>query len=418
MREILQQITYYFKECSEYNQVTNVRLTELQNLLRDASSLCASNHQPGVDDPKTESLWCQKFHKERTANMELRGKVSKMADSYNDLQRQISEYQEIISELNSSLRSYRHNKEENVQVASIAIQTYTSLDGEESEKQTDDYLAFEKISIELSAIKETNRNLEKILREKELVIITKEEQINRLKSEGKYTIAEQTTGDTPRSLTSHPMQSSLMKQASDKEDQETIQKYQTLLEEAHRGSQNDHHNHKRQYNSVARERDDALKKVRELQLILDSIPFKDNEFGQQQSLFVDHIQSLTESNMVLEKQLSLSRTEKAKMEAEKSELERLLVSERTKHSALKEKQETACKTRHSVLQKENERLRDQWSNHVVEVERLRTVNTRLQREVDAIPSVLLSGLMKKMRDELVAKDKIIAQLRNQVVSGS
>jgi len=397
---------------------TQITLKQLQTKISDISEL--EQMYSNGEDSSQVAQWCQQFHKQRLLNIELKDKHSLLAEQFNDVITDNRKKDKIIRDLNAVVEvGNTDNRDRSVDFASIAVQTRNDLTSQISEYSSD--TSVDELTSKLENERVQNKELRRAVREKELVIISRDEMINKIKSEVKYLGSENLTGENTNSnqaVSSSEFSPTYVTKLKSKmeEDQKTIFRYQILLEKAHKENQNENYEHKIQLNSIIKERDNSLRSVKELQLIIDSIPSKDNDMGQQQSMFLDQIQSMTETIRVLEKQLSSCRLEKSKIESDKLEIERIFEVEKTRYSAEKDKQEAACKGRSNLLQKENERLLQVSNMYKKELEQMESMNSKLQREMEARPSELLTALIRKMRDELVSKDKTIADLRRHTAA--
>uniref|UniRef100_A0A6A7G179 Interaptin-like n=1 Tax=Hirondellea gigas TaxID=1518452 RepID=A0A6A7G179_9CRUS len=382
--------------------------------------------------------WCQNFHKQRLANIELKERLNLLTDesftlkaSVDQRECQVKSLLHYINEKGGQIRAnhtidsdtvYADNEQD---FATIAVQT-TELNNEQGGDRASRYVAenndvLGQAITDLDKQRALNANLQRSLREKELTLISKDQFINKVKGDMKLYC--------PRDNNSHSESAVLRAdipgdesnysdiayidhlKAKLEENKLAIFRYELLLEKAHKEQQKDTHQYKQELESVIRERDDALKKVKELQLCLDSIPCRDNDGGQQQqSIFIDQIQSMSETIRLLEKQLSSSRIEKSEMDSKYSELENALLKERSRGQQERDRQEIACKIKAQNFEQENKRLQKENDDHKIELNKYITQNLSLKRQASENPSALLTALIKKMREKLIEKENYIVSL--------
>ena len=426
--EIYQDRTTVTKLLSEAKDVqfdTRVTLRQLQAKLNHMSEMeqIYGNEQTEQNAAK----WCQNFHKQRLVNIELKDKINLLREQLATEAESLSQRDRRIKQLTDHInRSFSgHNiqvSNQNVQndrdYATIAVQTSEPLEDFSCRApvETDSFVLGQAIS-DLDKERALNANLQRSLREKELHLISKDQLINKVKSEIKYYPPNsQEVPSTIENMKREEIPSDYVNNLKSKieEDSRTIFRYQLLLEKAHKEHQKEIYDHKKQFGNVIKERDDALKDVKELQLRLDSIPAKDTDFGQQQAMFVEQIQSMSETIRVLEKQLSSCRIEKSDLESEKNEFLSELKKEQERHRRKEERQEVACKIKSNQLERENERLQEINQQQKAELEKMLSRCKKFEQEVNQSPSLLLTALVKKMRDELVQKEKLIVELQEKM----
>lgn len=386
----------------------------------------------------SDALWCQNFHKQRLLTLELREKVNHLLEenllareSDDKKERQMKEILTLFKEKYQSVSgtSQENSTEENFasehDFASIAVQTVdfksAANDPSTSRYMTENTDVLGQAITDLEKQKALNENLQRALREKELTLISKDQFINQVKSNMsfyKYDDARPNSSDQllkeQRTVTS-PFDKQELEHLKTKveEGNRTIFRYQMLLEKAHKEQQEESNRYKIEIGSVIRERDNSLRKVKELQLCLDSIPCRDGDSNHQQTTLVEQVQSMSETIRLLEKQLSTCRIENSELESRMLDSERELSIEKQRSRVNKEKQEIACQLKSKNMEQENKHLLEELNQYKIEIAKNQSHCEGLEKKVSESPSPILVALIEKMREKLIDKDKYIALLEEK-----
>ena len=379
--------------------------------------------------------WCQHFHRQRQMNIELKEKVNNLMEE-NVLVKSSNEQKDIY--LKSILNKFREHlvessgsrsaemvskgySRQDTDFASIAIQTIEQNSSDSSsvrlyEAENNDVLG--QAITDLDKQRALNANLQKVLREKELTLISKDQLINQVKRKMNFYTSKEGTTDTYSGVESSfgapDLQYVEHLKTKIEESNRTIFRYQMFLEKAHKEQQQETGEYKIEIGLVIRERDAALKKVKELQLCLDSIPSRDGDYAHQHSMFVDQIQSMSETIRLLEKQMSLCRIEKSEIEAKLMEVDRISVHQKECNRIEKEKQEISCQHKSQVFHEENIQLQKESNRLTQELARSQAQCDALRQQGAENPSPVLMALVEKMREKLIEQGKKISLMNSEM----
>lgn len=385
--------------------------------------------------------WCKNFQKQQLANIELKEKLNylskendELKESFTGNERQIqdllSNFIEVSENVSVNSRTY-DSVNHDPDVATIAIQT-TGVATQEEDSNIARYIADNNEVLgqaisDLDKQRALNANLQRNLREKELSLISKDQLINKVKTEMNMykTSPKIVPPSTPEHVQLLTPISTRFDNFSDQDTSETstsrrlednnqiVLRYQALIQKANEDHQTEINKTKHELTQVIKERDAALRQIKDLQFFLDSIPNRDGDSGLNPQQFVDQIQAMTETVRLLEKQLSATRIEMTDLQAKLSLSETKLKDDTAKHTYERERQEIACRKKAQLKEEECKRFSREIENLKLEIETLRQQCSKFQKQASESPTILLTALVEKMREKLIENDKVIKQLQNR-----
>ncbi|XP_018019059.1 interaptin [Hyalella azteca] len=385
------------------------------------------------------SMWCHSFQKQQLTNIELKEKLELLSKENTELKLSAvakeAQLREIIENLtaNVTCSSAVGDEERNgvtkleTDVATIAIQTIESQSDDEDSRiaryiaQNDEVLG--QAITDLEKQRALNENLQRTIREKELTLISKEQFINKVKSEmslyktspNELALTLQVDDSAPAAFNriefaEREPQIPIREEITIENSNQIVKRYQDFIEKMSEEHRDETNKYKQELGYVTKERDAALRRIKDLQLYLDSIPSReDGSFHHQQ--FIDQIQAMTETVRLLEKQLSTTRIEKADAESKLESINAKLSKEQARFKHELDKQEVSCKKKSQQHEQELKQAMNETSSYMKQIEELRQQCNSYKKQASQAPTILLTALVEKMREKLIEKDRIIAELQ-------
>ncbi|KAF2368766.1 hypothetical protein FHG87_000485 [Trinorchestia longiramus] len=376
--------------------------------------------------------WCQNFQRQQLANIELKERLEFLIRENKELKKEATAKESQLSDLIQNLSENVQNSSEmmdrndqtvknETDVATIAIQT-SGNESEGEDAAVARYIAennevLGQAITDLDKQRALNANLQRTLIEKELSLISKDQIINKVKSEmTQYNVPPSepvSSEETPPAFNRFAFVENDLEEIENKRKEShssILTRYQSLIEKANEDHRAETNKLKVEIGQIVKERDVALRRIKDLQLCLDSIPSRESDGTFHLQQFIDQIQAMTETIRLLEKQLSVTRMEMAETQSKLGTAESKLSEERSRFKFERDKQEVACKKKTQQMELEHKQLMKEAQGYRGKIDELQKECNELKKRASEAPTLVLTALVKKMREKLIEKEKIIAEL--------
>ncbi|XP_068215438.1 centrosomal protein of 290 kDa-like [Palaemon carinicauda] len=401
---------------------------------------------------KQVSSWCSKLEEVKLRNVELDEKLQSLEEEKSlyeariegkdrrlgELQAQLSNMEKtwmdeqlLWDERETELRKALEEHDSRHQKAVLELKTLEQQDfpdqsqplAKQLEKALDTLrnksALLEKLEKEVELLKNEVHDSRKELREKDIAIIARDQVINELRIKGSNLKSQMhftdVTKDGIANEVTVPEDEGIAVIINGLKErlqlsQEAVSHYQDLLSKSHTQHQNIISKNKDELLRIEKEREEAMSKVRELQLQLNNIPTRDPGMSAMSEAQIAQIHNLEDTIKRLDAQLEETRNGKLIAEGKVAQLERELTVTRREYSEEKEHMEVSSQVRSQQHQRETDRLSGEIKNIRNERDDLRKEITLLKESANRTPSAILRTLVEKLRDQLIEKEKQVAKL--------